>query len=59
MSVNRMILKIRGKEDRDQPYELGEEILCRVVVTDIQKKDMEDGSWDEYYLAKLFLVEEK
>lgn len=56
METNTKYIQIRGKLETDKTYTFGEDIRVLVTVTGIEEKDLDDGTKDVIYKAKMFEV---
>jgi len=54
MNINEHFIQIRGKIVTDKELNLGDDLKVIVTVTDIQTKDLQDGTVDVIYKAKMF-----
>lgn len=59
LELNTRYLKLtgRGEIELDKPVELGTDLEVIVTVERVERKDNQDGTFDEIYKASLFAVE--
>lgn len=57
MEISNKFIQVRGKLEAVGEYELGDELMVTVSVTDVQDSDNHDGTITRTYKAEMFLAE--